>query len=454
MSASPAPRPPIRDAFRREFVEFAIRVRGAALRRIQDQGRAALPLLLQRRACSTTARSLGALAALLRPGGAGLGDRLRHALRPGLQGHHAGRRRPPWRLPRSVTMCRSASTARRPRTTARAATSSARRSPGRVLIVDDVITAGTSVRESVEIIRAAGATPAGVLIALDRQETGQGRALGDPGGQPGLRHSRYRDCDPGGHPGDPSGTAGASCDIADGSRNTGGATARQASRECGKAGPSSRPARAHEDDDEESCCSCWPHWPPRHAGAAYRCVDEKGVDAHRRHAARRLRQRRRCTRSRARARCCARSIPRPRAEEVKARGGRRASARKRRRSPPSSGARTSRCSATYSAEKEFDIARDRNIEPLQGRIKSAQERIKAVDKRAKELEDEMEFYKAGKSKASKNGGRCARSPSSSPPTTSAPRRRRPRSRRASRATRRKSSRSAPSSTPTRSAGST
>ena len=45
---------------------------------------------------------------------------------------------------------------------------------GRVLIVDDVISAGTSVRESVELIRAAGATPAGVLIALDRQEKGQG----------------------------------------------------------------------------------------------------------------------------------------------------------------------------------------------------------------------------------------------------------------------------------------
>jgi orotate phosphoribosyltransferase len=45
---------------------------------------------------------------------------------------------------------------------------------GRVLIIDDVISAGTSVRESVEIIRAAGATPAGVVISLDRQERGQG----------------------------------------------------------------------------------------------------------------------------------------------------------------------------------------------------------------------------------------------------------------------------------------
>lgn len=43
---------------------------------------------------------------------------------------------------------------------------------GKVWIIDDVITAGTSVRESVEIIQAAGATVAGVLIALDRQERG------------------------------------------------------------------------------------------------------------------------------------------------------------------------------------------------------------------------------------------------------------------------------------------
>ena len=45
---------------------------------------------------------------------------------------------------------------------------------GRVLIVDDVITAGTAIRESVDIIRGHGATPAAVLIALDRQERGAG----------------------------------------------------------------------------------------------------------------------------------------------------------------------------------------------------------------------------------------------------------------------------------------
>ena len=46
---------------------------------------------------------------------------------------------------------------------------------GRVLIVDDVITAGTAIREAIDIIRAAGAEPIGVLLALDRQERGQGR---------------------------------------------------------------------------------------------------------------------------------------------------------------------------------------------------------------------------------------------------------------------------------------
>ena len=45
---------------------------------------------------------------------------------------------------------------------------------GRVLIVDDVISAGTSVRESVDLIRASGAVPCGVAIALDRQERGAG----------------------------------------------------------------------------------------------------------------------------------------------------------------------------------------------------------------------------------------------------------------------------------------
>jgi orotate phosphoribosyltransferase len=45
---------------------------------------------------------------------------------------------------------------------------------GRVLIVDDVITAGTAVRETVTLIKQAGGEPAGVVLALDRQERGTG----------------------------------------------------------------------------------------------------------------------------------------------------------------------------------------------------------------------------------------------------------------------------------------
>ncbi|MGK4329783.1 orotate phosphoribosyltransferase [Lonsdalea quercina] len=45
---------------------------------------------------------------------------------------------------------------------------------GRIMLVDDVITAGTAIRESMDIISAQGASLAGVLIALDRQERGRG----------------------------------------------------------------------------------------------------------------------------------------------------------------------------------------------------------------------------------------------------------------------------------------
>lgn len=69
---------------------------------------------------------------------------------------------------------------------------------GRVLIVDDVITAGTAIRESVEIIRSQGATPAGVLIALDREERGQGtksavQEVQDSYGLPVISVLRLRD---------------------------------------------------------------------------------------------------------------------------------------------------------------------------------------------------------------------------------------------------------------------
>jgi orotate phosphoribosyltransferase len=66
---------------------------------------------------------------------------------------------------------------------------------GRVLIVDDVITAGTAIRESIQTIRAAGGEPCGVLIALDRRP---GRpAIGSPGSDRRIRPARARHRRPG-----------------------------------------------------------------------------------------------------------------------------------------------------------------------------------------------------------------------------------------------------------------
>lgn len=56
--------------------------------------------------------------------------------------------------------------------------------------------------------------------------------------------------------------------------------------------------------------------------------------------------------------------------------------------------------ATYGSEKDIDTSRDINLKPIDARIKSAQDRIVAVEKRQKQLDEEMEFYKAGSSKTS------------------------------------------------------
>jgi orotate phosphoribosyltransferase len=69
---------------------------------------------------------------------------------------------------------------------------------GRVLIVDDVITAGTAIRESLALLKQHGAEPAGVLIALDREERGQGersatQELTAEHGIPAIAIARLRD---------------------------------------------------------------------------------------------------------------------------------------------------------------------------------------------------------------------------------------------------------------------
>lgn len=67
---------------------------------------------------------------------------------------------------------------------------------------------------------------------------------------------------------------------------------------------------------------------------------------------------------------------------------------------------------TYSTEREVDVARDRNIEPLRGRIASAHERMRVVEKREKQVEEELEFYKAGQAKGK---GRDDATPRAPPP---------------------------------------
>lgn len=54
--------------------------------------------------------------------------------------------------------------------------------------------------------------------------------------------------------------------------------------------------------------------------------------------------------------------------------------------------------ATYGSEREIDIARDRSLGQIDARVSSANQRIKEIDKRVEKLQNEMEFYKAGKSK--------------------------------------------------------
>lgn len=64
--------------------------------------------------------------------------------------------------------------------------------------------------------------------------------------------------------------------------------------------------------------------------------------------------------------------------------------------------------STYASERELDVARDRNIEPIKARISTAQERLKTIEARERRIAEELEFYQAGKSK--KAGGSDAPPP--------------------------------------------
>jgi hypothetical protein len=128
------------------------------------------------------------------------------------------------------------------------------------------------------------------------------------------------------------------------------------------------------------------------AGAAYKCVDEKGVtrigDTPPPECANVIMY------ETSRTGTVLKKIdPTPTAEQVKQRReeAERKSAEQKRKDMA--------LLNTFSAEKEFDVTRDRQIEPIQGRMRQAQERIAGIEKRQKAIDEEMEFYKAGKKKA-------------------------------------------------------
>jgi hypothetical protein len=93
--------------------------------------------------------------------------------------------------------------------------------------------------------------------------------------------------------------------------------------------------------------------------------------------------------------------PTPTAEEAKTREAEAADRKEKEKQAAEQRRKDIALMATYSSTAEVDMARDRNVEPVQARIRLTQERIAAVEKRAAEIADEMEFYKAGKSKSTK-----------------------------------------------------
>jgi orotate phosphoribosyltransferase len=158
--------------FRQEFIEFALAQNVLAFWRVQDQGRATCRPISSTPDCSTTARRwIDCRNSTPRPSGQRPGNR--HAVRPGLQrdsvggGERAGLGAAGRNLPFAFNR-------KEAKDHGEGGNIIGAPLAGRVLIIDDVISAGTSVRESVEIIRSAGATPCGVVIALDRMERGTG----------------------------------------------------------------------------------------------------------------------------------------------------------------------------------------------------------------------------------------------------------------------------------------
>jgi len=86
------------------------------------------------------------------------------------------------------------------------------------------------------------------------------------------------------------------------------------------------------------------------------------------------------------------------AEQIKAREGENARKKEDEKLVAEQKRKDSALLATYGSEREIDIARDRSLGQIDARVSSANQRIKEIDKRVEKLQNEMEFYRAGKSK--------------------------------------------------------
>ena len=116
--------------------------------------------------------TLGQAGQFLRPDPARFRGRIRHAVRPGPTRASRWPRPRRWRWPARAADTSFAFNRKEAKDHGEGGTIVGAKLQGKVVIIDDVISAGTSVRESVDMIRAAGAEPCAVLIALDRMERG------------------------------------------------------------------------------------------------------------------------------------------------------------------------------------------------------------------------------------------------------------------------------------------
>jgi orotate phosphoribosyltransferase len=172
MAAAAAPAPPDKQAFRREFVEFAIRAGVLRFGEFKTKAGRLSPYFFNA-GLFDDGRKLGELARYYAQAALASGIQFDVIFGPAYKGITlaAATAMALADLGHNVPFCFNRKEAKDHGEGGNIVGAPLK---GRALIIDDVITEGAAKREAIELIRAAGAAPAGILIALDRQERGQG----------------------------------------------------------------------------------------------------------------------------------------------------------------------------------------------------------------------------------------------------------------------------------------